>query len=90
MMLIFSIRNENKYYDDKAKCSRQQAFIIAKREMNSPSMNMSLHDDQHCASPPAETKNFRDKSNVLGDVKIINEGKKYYSITFVPKVDTAI
>ena len=89
-MLILSIRNENKYYDDKAKCSREQAFIIAVGSEFALSMNMSLHDDQHCASPPAETKNFRDKSNVLGDVKIISEGKKYYSITFVPKVDMAI
>ena len=47
------------------------------------SMNMSRHDDRHCASPPAETKNVRDKSNVLGDVRIISKEKKY-SITFVP------
>ena len=37
MMLVLSIRNENKYYDDKATCSREQAFIIAKWEVNSPS-----------------------------------------------------
>ena len=48
-------------------------------------MNMSRHDDRHCASPPAETKNVMDKSNVLGDVKIISEELKNisYSITFV-------
>ena len=74
MMQILSIRNENKYYDDKATCSREQAFIIAKWEVNSPSpMNMSRHDDRHCASPPAKTKNVRDKSNALGDVKTISE-----------------
>ena len=39
-------------------------------------MNMSRHDDRHCASPPAKTKNVRDKSNVLGDVKIISEEQK--------------
>ena len=32
-----------------------------------------LVDVWHCASPPAETKNVMDKSNVLGDVKIISE-----------------
>ena len=37
MMRILSTRNENKYYDDKATCGREQAFIIAKREVNSPS-----------------------------------------------------
>ena len=36
MMRILSTRNENKY-DDKATCGRKQAFIIAKREVNSPS-----------------------------------------------------
>ena len=36
MMRILSTRNENKY-DDKATCGREQAFIIAKREVNSPS-----------------------------------------------------
>ena len=87
-MRIVSIRNENKYYDDKATCSREQAFI--KWEVNSPSPwicrgMMTTDDDRHCASPPAKTKNVRDKSNVLGDVKIISEEwKKYYSITFVP------
>ena len=35
MMRILSTRNENKYYDDKATCGREQAFIIAKREVNS-------------------------------------------------------
>ena len=37
MMRILSTRNENRYYDDKATCGREQAFIIAKREVNSPS-----------------------------------------------------
>ena len=40
MMRILSIRNENKYYDDKTRalttCGRE-AFIIAKWEVNSPS-----------------------------------------------------
>ena len=36
MMRILSARNENKYYDDKATYGREQAFIIAKREVNSP------------------------------------------------------
>ena len=36
-------------------------------------MNMSRYDDRHGASPPEETKNVRNKSNVLGDVKIISE-----------------
>ena len=37
MMRILSTRNENKYCDDKATCGREQAFIIAKWEVNSPS-----------------------------------------------------
>ena len=37
MMRMSSTRNENKYYDDKAACGRKQAFIIAKRGVNSPS-----------------------------------------------------
>ena len=37
MTRILSTRNENKYYDDKTTCGREQAFIIAKREVNSPS-----------------------------------------------------
>ena len=37
---------------------------------------LSRHDDRHLASPPAKTKNVRDKSNVLGDVKIISEELK--------------
>ena len=41
--------------------------------MKGSAKNMSQHDDRHCASPPAKTKNVRDKSNVLGDVKIISE-----------------
>ena len=37
MMRILSIRNENKFYDDKATRSREQVFIIAKWAVNSPS-----------------------------------------------------
>ena len=36
MMRILLIRNENKYYDDKTTCGREQAFIIAKWEVNLP------------------------------------------------------
>ena len=57
-----------------------------------PFMNMSRHDDRHVLCEPSSgNKNVMDKSNVLGDVKIISEEwKKYYSITFVHWVDTAI
>ena len=33
MMRILLISNENKYYDDNATCSREQAFIIGKWEL---------------------------------------------------------
>ena len=36
-------------------------------------MNMLRHDDRHCASPSEETKNVKDKSNVLGNVKFVSE-----------------
>ena len=50
--------------------------LLSLRELGSEfalSMNMSWHDERHCASPPAETKNVVDKSNVLGDVKLFSE-----------------
>ena len=37
------------------------------------SMNMSRHDDDTVRAFQRKTKNVRDKSNVLGDVKIISE-----------------
>ena len=37
MMRILLTRNENKYYDDKEKCGREQAFITAKWEVHSSS-----------------------------------------------------
>ena len=38
-------------------------------------MNMLRHDDPHCVRPSEETKNVKDNSNVLGDVKIVSESK---------------
>ena len=42
MKRMLSKREENEYYDDKATCGRERAFLIAKRQACLPSSSIHL------------------------------------------------
>ena len=42
MKRMLSKRKKNKYYDDKAACGKERAFLIAKRQARLPSSSIRL------------------------------------------------
>ena len=69
---MLSKREENEYYDDKATCGRERAFLIAKRQACLPFSSIRLASHTYARSV-GETKIARGLSIFLRTIQLISE-----------------